>query len=241
MIKPETLYNFGKTCRDPLMVGHVLQALCRQEVELTEMERTFFDMIRNDNEWMEERVEAKRAKERERQKAHRAKLADVTPVTDCHCDKTLSRDVTVTNRCHAPTNQPSQPIKPTNQPNHPTQHINRTDPDKINEPVKGVVGGRGASGSASGSGRYKFGEVFGWDDERLFSCDYGKSNVLEMYRCAFGKGMWAGALRELGDDAMLAELSAMCHEERAGEGANNPAAAMTERLKKLLAAKGVKA
>lgn len=236
MIKPETLYNFGKTCRNSVVAGNVLRALCRQSVELSEYERNMVDMIQNDSEWMDERIEEKRAKERERKRTYRkgecpemSHGQSGTP--ECPADK-----VSVPCFPHHPSIHPS-----THPSNQSSKHINRPDPDKINEPVKGVIGGNGASGSASGSGRYKFGEVFGWDDERLFSCDYGKSNVLEMYRCAFGKGMWAGALRELGDDTMLEALSAMCHEERAGEGANNPAAAMTKRLQKLLDAKGVKA
>ena len=127
MIKPDTLYNFGKMCSDPVVAGHVLMALCKQKIELTPMEQVIVNMVKQDSEWMEERIEANRVKMRERQKAHRAKSTDVTPVTECHGDICDKDDVTPV------THHPSiHPIHPSI---HPIQILN-TEPVPIRARVR---------------------------------------------------------------------------------------------------------
>lgn len=73
MIYPISLYNFGKVCKDSVIAGNVLRRLCKQNIKLSEVEQMFYDMIANDNGWMDERLQVKREKERERKAALRSK------------------------------------------------------------------------------------------------------------------------------------------------------------------------
>lgn len=82
MIKPTTLYNFGKTCRDSTMAENVLRALCGQDVELSAAEQMMLDMIRNDSDWMDERIEEQRVRWKDRQRRVRTSR----DVTQCHGD-----------------------------------------------------------------------------------------------------------------------------------------------------------
>lgn len=100
MIYPISLYNFGKVCKNSTMAGNVLRKLCKQDVELDENEQMVYEMIANDNGWMDERMQVKREKERVRKAERRAqnramdgaaqdaKVQDKVNVPQCPTDKT---------------------------------------------------------------------------------------------------------------------------------------------------------
>lgn len=70
MIKPQTLWNFLKTCNDPVKVGRICMAVGRQEVpDMTPDERLIVQMINNDSAWMDENTELRKQKDRERKRA----------------------------------------------------------------------------------------------------------------------------------------------------------------------------
>lgn len=80
MIKPETLWNFLKTCTDTGTVGRVCRALGRQQVELNPGEQLVVEMIQNDSKWMDERISAVKERDRERKRIKRMKaIAESCP------------------------------------------------------------------------------------------------------------------------------------------------------------------
>ena len=247
MIKPDTLYNFGKMCSDPVVAGHVLMALCKQKIELTPMEQVIVNMVKQDSEWMEERIEANRVKMRERQKAHRAKSTDVTPVTECHSDICDKGSVTPVTECHGDicdkddvtpvTHHPS--IHPSNPSIHPSNPNikHRTGTDTCACAREG-----GSSGSGTGRGE-KFDLVMGWEPCVVYGGGpNGDMTALDMYHAAFGPG-WSGIRRQLGeraDERMLDELATFISEWKANENHNlvRPAGAIMKRLQRWLKPKG---
>ena len=126
MIKPELLWNFIKTCEDNEKVGRVCRTLGRQKVDgLTEDEWLLVRMIDNDSDWMDERIEEKKARDRERKhrKAvelrERRKCPDSTESTDS-ADSTESTD--------------SAPIHPSIQPSiHPSDKSSDLSKEKSKE------------------------------------------------------------------------------------------------------------
>jgi hypothetical protein len=94
MIYPLSLYNFGKVCKDSSLAGDVLRALCKQEVTLSSEAQVIFDMISNDNGWMDERIAAKRSAAAERQRRCRENRKEKEEdVTLCHA-MSHTKDVT---------------------------------------------------------------------------------------------------------------------------------------------------
>ena len=115
MIKPTSYWALHKTC-DPYTLGRVAATLGGQSVEppLNAAEAALVEVIRQDSEWMDERIEENRERWVKRARARRAKdgagqdgrQGEPPPlsrdVTQCHGDKVrqgetppLSRDVTV--------------------------------------------------------------------------------------------------------------------------------------------------
>ena len=77
MIKPVMLWNFIKTCGDNEKVGRVCRTLGRQKVDgLTEDEKLLVRMIDNDSDWMDEWVEERKRKDRERKRIKAAELRE---------------------------------------------------------------------------------------------------------------------------------------------------------------------
>lgn len=94
MIKPESLWSLFKTCADSKWVGDICRALGRQEVDLDYGQKMMLATIRQDSEWMDERIDDQRSRWAERQRKSRAsrKSQDVTP---CHGDIRDDGDVTI--------------------------------------------------------------------------------------------------------------------------------------------------
>lgn len=105
MIKPASLWGLFKTCESSEWLGAVCRALGGQEVTLDFGQQQAVRMISLDSGWLDEAVEAKREKWRERQKAHRAKDgaeqdAEGSESVTCH-NVTPVTHGGVTPRCHA--------------------------------------------------------------------------------------------------------------------------------------------
>lgn len=101
MIQPTSLWAFLKETDDTELVGRVCRALGGQEVTppLNCAEKAIYNVITKDNEWMNERIEAKKEQWRKRQEKSRSekKVKDKKSVTHCHGD---NKSVTVTKECH---------------------------------------------------------------------------------------------------------------------------------------------
>ena len=74
MIKPESLWTLCKECPDSKWIGDILRKLGGQEVELDFGQQQMFKAISQDSEWMDERIEKNRERERQRKVAYRARL-----------------------------------------------------------------------------------------------------------------------------------------------------------------------
>lgn len=121
MIAPTALYNFGKVCKDSVLVGNIVRKMCGQEVELSTNEEVIYSMIANDNKWMDERLADKKERvaarqrelrKRKREEQERGEVQNSTEsceneqlspemsrsVTQCHASK---RDITPVTQCHA--------------------------------------------------------------------------------------------------------------------------------------------
>ena len=60
MIKPTVLWNFAKSCSDPMYIGRIMCALGgHPPADLDEKERVMLTMIENDSEWHDENCEKK--------------------------------------------------------------------------------------------------------------------------------------------------------------------------------------
>ena len=90
MIYPISLYNFGKVCKDSSLVGDVLRALCKQKIDLSPEAQIIYDMITNDNEWMDERIADRKERDRKRKEEARknaraaAQTFDLSAMSDGH-------------------------------------------------------------------------------------------------------------------------------------------------------------
>ena len=82
MIKPESLWGLFKNCTDSKWLGDICRALGGQDVDLDFGQTQMLQSIKQDSEWMDERMEAQREKERERKRNFR-----------------MSRNVPGTNEC----------------------------------------------------------------------------------------------------------------------------------------------
>lgn len=92
MIKPASYWAMHKHA-DPTTLGRVGVALAGREAELnpplSPAEEALVAVIRQDNEWYDERIEAGKERERKRKAAFREQMSrTVRHVTDCPTDKT---------------------------------------------------------------------------------------------------------------------------------------------------------
>lgn len=124
MITPTSLYNFGKVCKDSVLVGNIVRKMCGQEVELSTNEEVIYNMLSNDNKWMDERLADKKervaARQRElrRRRREEQEKGDVQnstesceneqlspeasrSVTQCHATERDTTLVTPVTPCHA--------------------------------------------------------------------------------------------------------------------------------------------
>ena len=95
MIKPESLWTLCKSCPDSKWVGDILRALGGQTVELDFGQAQMLSAIQNDSQWMDERIEKNRAKQRMRLSEYRErkKKTDKDNVATCSKSKPLQTDV----------------------------------------------------------------------------------------------------------------------------------------------------
>ncbi len=119
MIKPSSYWAMHKTC-DAYTLGRVGATLGGQDVRppLNPAEAALVAVVRQDSEWMDERIEDRREKERARKQAYRAsKMSrDVPRDTTGQCGVP---------RCPAPSIHPS--IRPSVHPSvHPEETTNRS-------------------------------------------------------------------------------------------------------------------
>ena len=105
MIKPESLWGLFKTCENSKWLGDICRALGRQDVELDYGQQMMLKTIQQDSGWMDERIEVRLERDRERKRKYR-----------------LSRDVT-RNPCDTAESSNSAPsIQPSIQPSiHPRE------------------------------------------------------------------------------------------------------------------------
>ncbi len=141
MIAPTALYNFGKVCKDSVLVGNIVRKMCGQEVELSTNEEVIYSMIANDNKWMDERLADKKERvaarqrelrKRKREEQERGEVQNSTEsceneqlspemsrsVTQCHASK---RDITPVTQCHATERDTTNVTQ-----DGVTQHVSRT-------------------------------------------------------------------------------------------------------------------
>ncbi len=232
MIKPATLYNFGKMVTDPVVAGHVLMALCKQDIALSPMEQVIVKMVAQDSEWMEERIEENKAKERERKRAYRKS----TESTQC---PEMSQGQNGTPQC------PKDKTEKVSVPRNPDQSVRPSNPSNPSNPNIKHRSVTDTDMPSSGTGRgEKFELMMEWPASLVYGGGpKGDMTALDMYHAAFGPG-WSRIHRQLGEGAnerMLDELSAFISEWQAGENHHlkKPAAAVMTRLQKWLKAKGV--
>ena len=116
MIKPSSYWALHKTC-DAYTLGRVGATLGGQKVSppLNPAEAALVAVIRQDSEWMDERIEDRREKERARKQAYRESALS-RGVPRCPA---VSRDVP---RCPAPSIHPSihPSVRPSVHPEEPT-------------------------------------------------------------------------------------------------------------------------
>lgn len=129
MITPTALYNFGKVCEDSAMVGNIVRKMCGQEVKLSTTEEVIYNMIANDNKWMDERIADKKVRVAERQRKLRERKREEQEKGDVQNDTEsckneqlspdMSRSVTL---CHA-TKRDITPVTPCHATKRDTTHV----------------------------------------------------------------------------------------------------------------------
>lgn len=107
MVKPASLWSLFKTCSDPTWLGQVCRALGGQDVSLDFGQQQMYAQIRQDSEWMDERIADQQARWRDRQRAKRQR--DKNGVTVTTRDKRDNGDVTI-----HPSVPPSVPLMTSN-------------------------------------------------------------------------------------------------------------------------------
>ncbi|HBO99113.1 MAG TPA: hypothetical protein DD637_04680 [Verrucomicrobia bacterium] len=124
MIKPESLWGLFKNCTDSKWLGDICRALGGQDVDLDFGQTQMLQSIKQDSEWMDERMEAQREKERERKRNFRMSRnvpgttrdtvvsRGQTNVPQCPGDNTGHRNVPGTDACPVPSIHPSIPPSP---------------------------------------------------------------------------------------------------------------------------------
>lgn len=230
MIKPASLWGLFKTCESSEWLGTVCRALGGQEVTLDFGQQQAVRMISLDSGWLDEAVEAKREKWRERQKAHRAKDGaaqdaeggasvtshNVTPVTH----------EGVTAQCHdLPSVLPS--VRPSV---HPSSQTNTIRSDI--EPKGAVDFGSGLKVEIE-----KFKKAV-QSDQTGGGVFFDPAYDPVVMACALTKErdtarVWRKAMDRVGDGRMREELFAFYRELLAGEEPDNRGAALNARLKRM--------
>ncbi len=233
MIYPVTLYNFGKVCRNSTTAGNVLRALCKQKVELTESERIVVDMIQNDSEWMNERVEQKREKERTRKAAFRASRN----VPQCPKDN-AGHDGTGRDTAMSRTLPPSLP------PSLPSS----LPPSKKNTNRSVTVPSEEQNGNGNGTGEVlfeggietakklarQFAAAAKKDQGAFFSGEWSATTVcLALTGDYKSANRWRQLERTKGEAAVIEECFAFWREIAAGEDVDDRGRALNARLAKL--------
>lgn len=230
MIKPTTYWAAHKRAKNPTQIGRIAFALAGRENELTppltDAEQLTVEMIRQDSDWMDERVEFERERHRKNVAAYRARIKE-TPVTDV----TDVTDVTVTNGSDRHVT-PSVP--PSLRPNK--NNTNRTDPERAcvrtreEKPRVGI-------GSGLFAKRMK-------ELETAISKDPSGSVILSGefdagLICAFLAGedkagrCWRNHIDRKGEGAVMEECFKFYRELTAGEDCRNRGAALNARIGKL--------
>ena len=235
MIKPATYWAAHKRAKDPMQIGRIAFALAGRESELTppltDAEHLTVEMILQDSDWMDERVEFERERHRRNVAAYRARMKD-TPVTDV-------TDVTVTNgsdRHVTPSLRPS--VRPSVR--NKQVHTYRTESERAcvrtreEKPRLGI-------GSGLFAKRLKDLEAAIAKDQSggvILSGEFDTGLI-----CAYlaGEGRtercWRNHIAKKGEGAVLEECFKFYRELTAGEECRNRAAALNARLKKLPDAK----
>ncbi len=241
MIKPASLYAFGKSCKptdaDIVIAGKVLLAVCGVEgVGLTVAEEKIVEMIVEDSKWMDERVEVRRKKDGERLKKWRETKRDETNGNEVKRGETrfngvkrVSGDGNALKRGETECNNPSI---------HPSIHPSYTD---INRSVT-VKGVQGENGTETGTVEIsdlkdlerravKCSAVLSSDISAVFDPTW---DVPTLCRVITGDRRsarrWAQLVKAKGEDAVRGEIYAFLGELKAGEEPNNRGAALNARL-----------
>lgn len=244
MVKPSYLWALCKTCSDSRWLGDICRSLGGQEVPLDFGQRQAYSAIMMDSDWMDERIRERREKDAEkhrqwREKRDRARRKQVVKgvlediandrgaspsVTDDAGDVTASQNVT---------SHPS--VRPSVRPSTP-ENTNRTDADADSRTREAGVGSASESAlirssvreTAKAASRGERPNPWKWEDDEIrWTTDWDTRAILSF---ALGKGAWAKAVKQAGDEAVRELFVQFRAEVRAGEVPENPAAAFTRRL-----------
>lgn len=248
MVKPSYLWALCKTCSDSKWLGDICRRLGGQDVTLDYGQQQTYNAIMMDSDWMDERIKERKEKDAEKHRVWRAKrdkarrkqvvnqvLADASlDVTASPCVTGDGGDlVTSPNVTSHPSVHPS--IRPSV---HPEETTSRPDADTRTGACAKPVGSASASESADVLSNVRAEAMrdserpnpWRWEDDEIrYTTDWDTRTILSF---ALGKGSWAKAVRQAGDEAVRELFIQFRAEIRSGEVPEKPAAAFTNRLRR---------
>ena len=238
MIKPSSYWALHKTC-DAYTLGRVGATLGGQKVSppLNPAEAALVAVVRQDSEWMDERIDSKRERWKERQRKARASRN----VTVTSGDNEVSRPVT---QCHDPSIPPSIPP--------PNGNTIRSVPVQARARARTVDGGASETernGNGTDSMRMeampgglseaarrarRFAEAAKADAGAFFDAQFDPVTVCAAVTGDFGSlKRWRQLVAAKGEGAIREEAFAFWREISSGEDVGNRGAALNARLSRL--------
>ena len=103
MIKPESLWSLCKSCPDSKWIGDIMRALGGQEVVLDFGQKQMYVAVQNDSQWMDERIEERRERQRKNMKEYRNRKSQESQP---HCDRRDNHNRLQTSVTSLPTSLP---------------------------------------------------------------------------------------------------------------------------------------
>ena len=243
MIKPASYWALHKHA-DAYTIGRVGVALAGREAELdpplSPTELALVAVVRQDSDWMDERVDDRRERDRKRKAAYRAAMSHGVPpcptvshgtsgTDECPTESAMSRG---TDACPTPSIHPS--VRPSVRPdsyesnNHsipiaPSANGNGMDSVELTKDVNAFVAEVQNDPARGGNAFFDP----RWDPVVIACAIAGDQKSVRR---------WRQAVNRLGEDAAREEMFKFYRELRAGESVENRGAALNARL--AAAAKG---
>ncbi len=238
MIKPSSYWALHKTC-DAYTLGRVGATLGGQKVSppLNPAEAALVAVIRQDSEWMDERIDSKRERWKERQRKARASRN----VTVTSGDNEVSRPVT---QCHDPSIPPSIPppkgntIRSVSVQARPRACAREGGGNGTERNGNGTDSMRmeampGGLGEAARRAR-RFAEAAKADAGAFFDAQFDPVTVCAAVTGDFGSlKRWRQLVAAKGEGAIREEAFAFWREISSGEDVGNRGAALNARLARL--------